>query len=156
MTKAEKEETFAGRVHKEAIRLFVFSKDCPSYLNPYNYVRNALMDKFVVAANDILAKNEKNNFVSGFTASVVQQIETKGYVSNNQLAQIQRILSENGFLTEEDLSALENDGEKEKAARFEYLESHYDELCSKFELQATENVKAANRAYAAGFHYRRW
>ena len=96
MTKAEREEKFAGRVHKEAIRLFVFSKDCPAYLNPYNYVRNALMDKFVVAANDILSKNEKNNFVSGFTASVVQQIETKGYVSNNQLAQIQRILSENG------------------------------------------------------------
>ncbi len=155
MTKAEREEKFAGRVHKEAIRLFVFSKDCPAYLNPYNYVRNVLMDKFVVAANRII-KTTQSAFVKDFTSSVVQQIETKGYVSNNQLVQIQRILSENGFLNDEEVAKLEAEGEKEKASRFEYLESHYDELCSKFELQATENVKAANRAYAAGFHYRRW
>jgi len=155
MTKAEREEKFAGRVHKEAIRLFIFSKDCPAYLNPYNYVRNVLMDRFVVSAAKII-KTTQSDFVKGFTASVVQQIETKGYVSNNQLAQIERILSENGFLNDDEKAKLEVEGEKEKAARFEYLEVHYDELCSKFELQATENVKAANRAYAAGFHYRRW
>lgn len=155
MTKAEREEKFEARVHKEAIRLFVFSKDCPDYLNPYNYVRNALMDRFVLSANKILEVT-KSTFVKGFTTSVVRQINEKGYVSNNQLYQIQRILSENGFLNDDELSKLEAEGEKEKANRFDYLELHYDELCSKFELQATENVKAANRAYAAGFHYRRW
>jgi hypothetical protein len=145
MTKAEKMEKLNDRIEKEAVRMYIFSDECPSCNNPYK--EKAITYAKVVKITNVDINVKWNNIAKDIAESIL----LNGFGSNKQLSVLRNFIERNY-----------------DAEQIEKIDSHIEEKKNEILLQVRENrslwekylavaerhIKIQNEQYAASFHRR--
>lgn len=144
-----------AKLVKDAARLYVFSGNLPQDENPYRFKAQYLVGALNDNAAVIIANQKRSKFAADFIPSVVEQFNTKGFLSNKQLEIVENLLANNGFASVVEALLAQAKAEADSALETIIL-AHALEV-QEFLPQARANYDAYRRQYAAQFRrgYRR-
>ena len=145
MTKAEKMEKLIDRIEKEAVRIYIFSDECPSCDNPYK--EKAITYAKVVKSTNADPKVKWNNIAKDIAGSIL----LNGFGSNKQLTVLRNFIENN--YNEEEIQHIDSEIEERKNEIFNQVRAKR-ELWEKHIPVAEHHIKVQNEQYAASFHRR--
>lgn len=145
MTKQEKLEKLNDRIEKEAVRMYIFSEECPSCNNPYK--EKAITYAKVVKDTNVNTNVKWNNIAK----DIADTILLNGFGSNKQLAVLRNFIEKN-YSTEQ-IEQIDNQIEERKNEILRQVRENRS-LWEKHITVAEYHIKVQNEQYAASFHRR--
>lgn len=145
MTKEEKMKKLNDRIEKEAVRIYIFSEECPSCNNPYK-------EKAVTYAKIVrAAKIDENDKCDNITKDITNSVLLNGYGSNKQISVLRNFIEKNYDM--EQIAKIDRYIEERKNKIFQQVRENRS-LWEKHIAVAEHHIKVQNEQYAASFHRR--
>lgn len=123
-----------------------FNYDVPDEYNYYRVRPKYMMAEMARIADAVIAAKPRSTFAKKFIPSVIEQFNTKGYVSNKQLSYVAEFIEEFGNSAEihekiaaeqkATLAKFEQYYAKEIAEYFPRAEYEYEQYCKQCKAQA--------------------
>lgn len=145
MTKQEKLQKLNDRIEKEAVRIYIFSEECPSCNNPYK--EKAITYAKIVKAADVDTSNKYNNIAKDIAESIL----LNGFGSNKQISVLRNFIERNYDM--EQITKIDGHIEERKNKIFQQVRENRS-LWEKHIAVAEHHIKVQNEQYAASFHRR--
>lgn len=145
MTKEEKMKKLNDRIEKEAVRIYIFSEECPSCNNPYK-------EKAVTYAKIVRAtKIDENNKWDNIAKDIANSILLNGFGSNKQISVLRNFIERNYNM--EQITKIDCHVEERKNEILRQVRENRS-LWEKYLVAAERHIKIQNEQYAASFHRR--